>query len=81
MKKIHLLTFLSLVFLIGCKKDKTPPNVILIITDDQGYGDLNFNGNPNIKTPALDKFANESVRFNNFYVSPVCAPTRSSLMT
>ena len=52
-----------------------------IITDDQGYGDLNFNGNPNIKTPALDKFATESVRFNNFYVSPVCAPTRSSLMT
>ena len=80
MKKIHLLTLLSL-FLIGCNKDKTPPNVILIITDDQGYGDLNFNGNPNIKTPALDKFATESVRFNNFYVSPVCAPTRSSLMT
>ena len=81
MKKIHLLTLLFLVFLIGCKKDKTPPNVILIITDDQGYGDLNFNGNPNIITPALDNFAAESVRFNNFYVSPVCAPTRSSLMT
>ncbi len=81
MKKIHLLTFLTLFFLIGCKTDKTPPNVILIITDDQGYGDLNFNGNPNIITPALDNFAAESVRFNNFYVSPVCAPTRSSLMT
>jgi len=81
MKKIHLLTLLFLVFLIGCKKDKTPPNVILIITDDQGYGDLNFTGNPNIITPALDNFAAESVRFNNFYVSPVCAPTRSSLMT
>ena len=80
MKKIHLLTLLSL-FLIGCNKDKTPPNVILIITDDQGYGDLSFNGNPNIITPALDNFAAESVRFNNFYVSPVCAPTRSSLMT
>ena len=81
MKRIHLLTLLFLVFLIGCKKDKTPPNVILIITDDQGYGDLSFNGNPNIITPALDNFAAESVRFNNFYVSPVCAPTRSSLMT
>lgn len=81
MKKIHLLALLFLVFLIGCKKDKTPPNVILIITDDQGYGDLGFNGNPNIITPALDNFAAESVRFNNFYVSPVCAPTRSSLMT
>jgi arylsulfatase A-like enzyme len=57
------------------------PNVVLIITDDQGYGDLGFTGNPNIKTPAIDKFARESVRFNNFYVSPVSAPTRSSLMT
>ena len=81
MKKIHLFTLLFIVFLIGCEKNRTPPNVILIITDDQGYGDLNFNGNPNIITPALDNFAAESVRFNNFYVSPVCAPTRSSLMT
>ena len=81
MKKIHLFTLLFIVFLIGCEKNGTPPNVILIITDDQGYGDLNFNGNPNIITPALDNFAAESIRFNNFYVSPVCAPTRSSLMT
>lgn len=57
------------------------PNVLLIITDDQGYGDFGFNGNPHAKTPVLDKFASESIRFNNFYVSPVCAPTRSSLMT
>lgn len=57
------------------------PNVILIITDDQGYGDLHINGNPHIKTPVIDKLAEESIRFNNFYVSPVCAPTRSSLMT
>jgi len=57
------------------------PNVIIIITDDQGYGDLGITGNPNVKTPVLDRFAKESIRFNNFYVSPVCAPTRSSLMT
>jgi arylsulfatase A-like enzyme len=57
------------------------PNVVIIITDDQGYGDLGFTGNPNVKTPVLDKFARESIRFNNFYVSPVSAPTRSSLMT
>jgi arylsulfatase A-like enzyme len=57
------------------------PNVVLVITDDQGYGDLGFTGNPHVKTPVLDNFARESIRFNQFYVSPVCAPTRASLMT
>ncbi len=59
----------------------TPPNIILIITDDQGYGDLGFHGNPDIHTPVLDSLAQRSTRFSSFYVSPVCAPTRSSLMT
>jgi len=57
------------------------PNVILIITDDQGYGDLGISGNSLIKTPVIDRFAKQSLRFNDFHVSPVCAPTRSSLMT
>jgi arylsulfatase len=57
------------------------PNVVLIITDDQGYGDFGFTGNPHVKTPVLDRFASESIRFSNFYVSPVSAPTRSSLLT
>ncbi|RLD66332.1 MAG: arylsulfatase [Bacteroidetes bacterium] len=57
------------------------PNIIIILTDDQGYGDLGITGNPHVKTPVIDKLAAESIRFNNFYVSPVCAPTRSSLMT
>jgi arylsulfatase A-like enzyme len=57
------------------------PNIALIITDDQGYGDFGFTGNPHVKTPVIDKLASESIRFNQFYVSPVCAPTRSSLMT
>ena len=57
------------------------PNVILIITDDQGYGDLGFHGNPDVQTPVLDGIARNSTRFTQFYVSPVCAPTRSSLMT
>lgn len=63
------------------KVEDKPPNVVLIITDDQGYGDLGVTGNPHVKTPVIDQFARESVRFNQFYVSPVCAPTRSSLMT
>ena len=62
-------------------QEKIQPNVIIIMADDQGYGDLGITGNPHIKTPVIDKFASENIRFNNFYVSPVCAPTRSSLMT
>lgn len=57
------------------------PNVVLIITDDQGYGDLGVHGNDKIATPHLDRFSRESVAFSHFYVSPVCAPTRASLMT
>lgn len=57
------------------------PNVIIVITDDQGYGDLGFTGNPVVRTPSLDAFARQSVRLTNFHVSPTCAPTRASLMT
>jgi arylsulfatase A-like enzyme len=57
------------------------PNVVLIITDDQGYGDLGFHGNSKIHTPNLDRLARESVQFQSFYVSPVCSPTRASLLT
>jgi len=72
---------LSMLFSMSFAQEKPHPNVILIITDDQGYGDLGITGNPHVQTPVIDKFANESIRFNNFYVSPVSAPTRSSLMT
>ena len=82
MKKSFLFSFTLLIISQLCfSQTETRPNVILIITDDQGYGDLGYNRNPHVKTPVLDRFANESIRFNEFYVSPVCAPTRSSLMT
>ncbi|MBL8178280.1 MAG: arylsulfatase [Bryobacterales bacterium] len=57
------------------------PNVILVITDDQGYGDLGCHGNPVIRTPHLNALHSRSVRFTNFHVSPTCAPPRSALMT
>jgi arylsulfatase A-like enzyme len=76
---------LSIVFILASSYASAPaaerPNVLLIITDDQGYGDLGVHGNPKIKTPHLDKFAGQSVRIKNFFVSPVCAPTRASLLT
>ena len=57
------------------------PNVILVMTDDQGYGDLACHGNPIIQTPNIDAFHRQAVRFTDFHVSPTCAPTRSALMT
>ncbi|MDQ3348847.1 MAG: sulfatase-like hydrolase/transferase, partial [Acidobacteriota bacterium] len=58
-----------------------PPNVLLIVADDMGWGDLRLHGNERIDTPVLDRFARESARFDRFFVSPVCAPTRASLLT
>lgn len=57
------------------------PNILFILTDDQGFGDLSVNGNPILKTPNIDKVHDESLRFTNWNNSPTCAPTRSALMT
>jgi arylsulfatase A-like enzyme len=57
------------------------PNVLLVLTDDQGFGDLGAHGNPVIHTPNLDKFTKQSAWLKNFTVCPVCSPTRSSLLT
>ena len=58
-----------------------PPNVILIMTDDQGYGEVAAHGNPVIKTPHLDRLHASSVRLTDFHVDPTCSPTRSALLT
>ncbi len=81
---VFLLAFSNLSFFSsGYAKlpDVKPPNVILIMTDDQGIGDLGCHGNPWIKTPNLDNFYKESVRLTNFHVSPLCTPTRSAIIT
>jgi len=57
------------------------PNVVLLLTDDQGYGDITAHGNPIIQTPNMDRLHAGSVRFTNFHVDPTCAPTRGALMT
>ena len=58
-----------------------PPNVILVITDDQGYGDVGAHGNERIATPHLDRLWSEAVRLTDFHVDPTCSPTRSALMS
>ncbi len=58
-----------------------PPNIIVVMTDDQGYGDLGCYGSPNIETPHLDRLAAEGMRFTSFYAAPFCGPSRAALMT
>uniref|UniRef100_UPI00356B1827 sulfatase-like hydrolase/transferase n=1 Tax=Seonamhaeicola sp. TaxID=1912245 RepID=UPI00356B1827 len=81
---------LLLVFLASCKADKkevevknenTKPNVIVIMVDDVGYGDIAAHGNKWIKTPNIDKLHSQSVRLTDYHVSPTCAPTRAAFMT
>lgn len=60
---------------------KDRPNVLLIMTDDQGWGDIGLHGAPQLSTPILDRIATGGAQFERFYVSPVCAPTRASLLT
>lgn len=57
------------------------PNIIFVLTDDQGMGDLSYTGNPYLKTPNIDEFAERSIRFTDFHVSPTCAPSRAALMS
>lgn len=61
--------------------DGVRPNVVVVLTDDQAYADLGIHGNPHVRTPNLDRFAREGTQFSRFYVSPVCSPTRASLLT
>jgi arylsulfatase len=58
-----------------------PPNIVFVLTDDQGYGDIACLGNPVIKTPNLDRLHGESARFTDYHVSPTCAPTRTALLS
>ncbi|MCX7007864.1 MAG: arylsulfatase [Kiritimatiellaeota bacterium] len=85
-RTLTILTALLLVPLAALDAaDKTTPankpNVIIVLTDDQGYGDLSLTGNPILKTPNMDRLAREGVQFTNFHVDSYCTPTRSALMT
>ena len=79
------LLFLVPLLLTGCLQTGTQenkkPNVVMILTDDQGWGDLSLNGNTNISTPNIDRLAHHGVSFDRFYVCPVCSPTRAEILT
>ncbi|TVQ02460.1 MAG: hypothetical protein EA359_11800 [Balneolaceae bacterium] len=78
------LLFILILIAYGCAGDNhlvLQPNILLIMTDDQGFGDVGYHGNPDIQTPNMDQLAQEGAWFRQFYVSSVCAPTRASLLT
>ena len=65
----------------GAEPKTSRPNVILVLTDDQGYGDFSCHGNPVLRTPNLDRLHGQSIRLTDFHVAPMCTPTRGELMT
>jgi arylsulfatase A-like enzyme len=83
MTRALLAVLLALLFLgsAAAQADTKRPNVLLLITDDQGHGDLGCHGNPIIRTPHLDRLAQQGVQLTSFYVMPVCSPTRACLLT
>jgi arylsulfatase A-like enzyme len=79
MKKLFILC--TLLVAVATAQAAKRPNVVLVITDDQGYGDLSCHGNPVLKTPNLDKLHSESVRLTDYHVAPTCSPSRAALIT
>ena len=68
-----------LLSLLACCGLAAKPNVVVVLTDDQGWGDLSLHGNTNLATPNIDTLARDGARFERFYVQPLCSPTRASL--
>ncbi|MBT9188771.1 arylsulfatase [Zobellia russellii] len=80
-KNTSVVWFLFFLVQLGYGQKKEQPNVILILVDDQGYGDIAALGNPYIKTPNIDNLHATSARFKDYHVNPTCAPTRAALLT
>lgn len=81
-----LIIITSLILILSsCQEEKSTipeqPNVIIILADDQGWGDLSVHGNKDISTPHIDQLAHDGASFDRFYVQPVCSPTRAELLT
>ena len=76
-----ILKILPLLVISAGLLNAAKPNIVMVITDDQGYGDLSYTGNPILKTPHIDKLAKESTGLSDYHVGPTCSPTRCSLLT
>ncbi len=78
---IYSLIACSIILLFNCSAPDHRPNILIIFTDDQGFGDVAINGNDDLDTPRLDAFARESVQLRHFTAQPVCSPSRATLLT
>jgi arylsulfatase A-like enzyme len=78
---VWLSTSVCLVASVGAEESNSRPNVIVILTDDQGWGDFSLHGNRNLETPNLDALAKSGAQFERFFVCPVCSPTRAEFLT
>jgi arylsulfatase A-like enzyme len=83
---MRTLPALGLMALLACAAPGSPaparpPNIVILLADDQGWGDLSVHGNSNLSTPAIDSLARDGALFERFYVCPVCSPTRAELLT
>src|SRR5262245_42311579 len=81
MRVLTLLVFGLAAVPLSAAEPSRRPNVLIVLTDDQGLGDFSFMGNPVLKTPNMDRLAQESVWLRDFHVCPMCSPTRGQLMT
>ena len=77
----YLILFITIITSFHTSAEKKKPNVIVILSDDQGYGDFSAHGNPILTTRHLDKLASESIQLTDFHVDPTCSPSRAALMT
>ena len=82
MKITLLKIFFVFCFIVSCNNNENEkPNILIFLSDDQGWGDLSINGNTNLSTPNIDNIGKNGAIFNRFSVSPVCSPTRAELLT
>ena len=82
MKDTHPFLLLVMLLLIGTQLSAAErPNVVIVMTDDQGYPEVSAHGNPVLQTPNLDELHSQSLRLTDFHVAPMCAPTRGQLLT
>jgi arylsulfatase A-like enzyme len=85
--KILPFLLFPIILMVGCnfsadqQKNGGYPNIVIFLTDDQGWGDFSVHGNKNLATPNIDQLAKEGAMFNHFYVAPVCSPTRAEFLT